>query len=262
MKRVLDLGPGNHLREINGIEQSRKPNTKVTEATQVLGSQERQSIEVGTGTNDRSSIELQEDFNDPRSALVDRLLEESRERRKGLLEQLNKERENKEIAEISTAIKKAEQKISHDLNEKGSILSNLLEKTISIGDSHPAKKIAFEFLHTQAPKDKDIFYRLGKILEMQDPKAARQLYVNGLSKDELFEEAALSIKSIIKEQEDLPTTLALKPIFDIDVFFDPPAVIRIKTQLNDLSNSIHADLKKFVQEENKKEKDIIVAAST
>jgi len=87
------------------------------------------------------------------------------------------------------------------------------------------------------------------VLKEQDPKEAKELYVKGLQNDKLFRQAVICIRVMIKAHEESPTTLALKAIFNFDVFFDPLAVGEVQKQLKDPSNPIHDHLKKFVEEE-------------
>lgn len=252
-------------------EKPNKFNKKVTEGNQVLG---LRSTEVGASTNLRAGEAITEEsikeeigkriideFRFSNSIVAQVVNDKSLEPAKQLefnpcnantWDDTEKTRFElgKQVNEILTAVNEAQQDISQDANNKANILSNLFRKATPFANQHPAKKIAFEFLHTQEPNNEAIFEAFGGVLEMQNIKAAKELYVKGLSSDKLFRSAVQRIQSVMRRHEDSPATSALKTIFNISLF-NRTAISQIQEQLKDPSNSIHENLKKFVEEERK-----------
>lgn len=274
-----------------GQTQKKELNRQVVTGTQVSSLQKNHLIKIGTSTNGRSRIEqlhsndqqstligrTMEDTKEKEEAtstnepfsntLIAQIADDTipgskcKKVKKNIFQhqeydvdkilKLKQEREQKEITEISTAIKEAEQNISQNPNKKDDIVKDLFQKARGFTNVRLAKKIALEFLYTQAPNDKKIFEELGAVLETQSPKEAREFYVKGLSNDNLVTIAVMHIRFIIKRHEDSLATSALKDLFDNTKPFslNAEAILadQIKQQLKNQSDPIHKHLKAFVE---------------
>lgn len=219
-------------------EQRKKSDKESTERNLVLASRNPE-VRTTISTTDRTKTVKRKRFDNQQPTLVDRRMDK-----------VLKSVTSSGSTEISIDISEAQQNISRNLNNKNSILWNLFQKARHFSNQDPNKKIAFEFLHTQDPDNIEIFEKFGTVLEIQDPKAAKELYVKGLSNNKLFDLAFQHIKFITQRDEDCAETSTLKAIFDVSLF-NRPGIVQIKERLKDPSDPIHEHLKEFVNEEVK-----------
>ena len=88
---------------------------------------------------------------------------------------------------------------------------------------------------------------------MQDPKVAKQLYVNGLLNDQLRETAIRRIKIIIETHIGWSlTVLVLKTLLDNVKSSDSTKITEIVDQLKNSDSATHQSMRKFVEDVTKK----------